>query len=125
MLQEEVAQKLVKRSGKGYGFISLYFQYFFEMKLLTKIPPTAFYPAPKIFSRLLYFKTKTDLVAIPHEEEFWKFIKICFRQPRRTLRNNLAQAHYDLSCFDDELLGKRAQQLAMPDFLKVWSQLPH
>lgn len=125
MLQEEVAQKLVKKSGKGYGFISLYFQYFFEMKLLTKIPPSAFYPAPKVFSRLLYFKTKTNVAPIPHEEEFWKFIKICFRQPRRTLRNNLAQAHYDLSCFDDELLGKRAQQLAISDFLKIWSQIPH
>ncbi|MGE0009244.1 MAG: 16S rRNA (adenine(1518)-N(6)/adenine(1519)-N(6))-dimethyltransferase RsmA [Candidatus Babeliales bacterium] len=125
MLQEEVAQKLVKKSGKGYGFISLYFQYFFELKLLTKIPPSAFYPAPKVFSRLIYFKPKTDLVEIPNEEQFWKFIKVCFRQPRRTLRNNLAQTHYDLSRFDDELLGKRAQQLAMGDFLKIWSQLSH
>lgn len=123
MLQEEVVQKLVKKSGKGYGFISLYFQHYFEFKLLTKIPPTAFYPAPKVFSRLLYFKPHASLVEIPKEEQFWKFIKVCFRQPRRTLRNNLAQAHYDLSTFDDQLLGKRAQQLGMSDFLKVWSQV--
>jgi 16S rRNA (adenine1518-N6/adenine1519-N6)-dimethyltransferase len=123
MLQEEVAQKLVKKSGRGYGFISLYFQYFFQLKLLTKIPPSSFYPAPKVFSRLLYFKPNTDLIHIPQEEQFWKFIKVCFRQPRRTLRNNLAQTHYDLNHFDDELLGKRAQQLGMSDFIKIWEHI--
>lgn len=123
MIQEEVAQKLVKKSGRGYGYISLFFQHFFELKLLTKIPPSAFYPAPKIFSRLIYFKPKQEVSAIVHEAEFWKFIKLCFRQPRRTLRNNLAQTHYDLTQFDEALLGKRAQQLAMEDFIKVWEHI--
>ncbi len=123
MVQEEVAQKLVKKSGKGYGFISLYFQYYFELKLLTKIPPSAFYPAPKVFSRLIYFKPQKDLVEIPEEAQFWKFIKMCFKQPRRTLRNNLSQTHYDVTRFDDALLGKRAQQLTMADFLKIWASI--
>jgi 16S rRNA (adenine1518-N6/adenine1519-N6)-dimethyltransferase len=123
MMQEEVAQKIIKTSGRGYGFQSLFFQYYFEWKKLNKIPPGAFYPPPKVFSRLLYFKPKTDLVPIPKEQEFWQFIKVCFKQPRRTLKNNLAQAHYDITHFTDEILKLRAQQLSMQDFLNLWQQI--
>ena len=121
MVQEEVAQKIVKTSGRGYGYPSLFFQYHFEWKLLNKIPPDAFYPPPKVFSRLLYFKPKKDVDPIPHEQEFWKFIKMCFAQPRRTLRNNLMQSHYDLTKLDSDTLQKRAQQLSMQDFLHIWN----
>src|SRR5580765_7611181 len=49
MVQEEVAQKIVKQRGRDYGYSSLFFQHYFEWKLLDKIPPTAFHPAPKVF----------------------------------------------------------------------------
>jgi 16S rRNA (adenine1518-N6/adenine1519-N6)-dimethyltransferase len=123
MVQEEVAQKIVKTKGRGYGFPSLFFQYFFDWKLMDKIPPTAFNPPPKVFSRLLYFKTKQNVPAIEHEAEFWKFIKICFKQPRRTLRNNLMQSHYDMSKLSDESLAQRAQQLDMNDLFVIWHDL--
>lgn len=123
MVQEEVAQKIVKQSGRGYGYPSLFFQYYFEWKLLDKIPPGSFDPAPKVFSRLLYFKPKQDIKPIPQEEKFWKFIKICFAQPRRTLKNNLSQTHYDLTKISEELLMLRSQQMTMSDFLALWSAL--
>lgn len=120
MVQEEVAQKLVKSSGRDYGYTSLFFQYYFDLKLLDKIPPGAFFPPPKIFSRLLYFKPRENVVEIPQAEEFWKFIKLCFHQPRRTLRNNLQQSHYQLDKLSAETLQMRAQQLSMADLLQIW-----
>lgn len=122
MVQEEVAQKIVKTSGRGYGFISLFFQYYFSWKLLTKIVPTAFYPPPAVHSRLLHFVPRQDIQPIPDEEKFWKFIKLCFSQPRRTLRNNLASTHYAHLVEQDAAIGDlRAQQLGMPDFLALWN----
>lgn len=120
MLQEEVAQKIVKKEGRGYGYSSLFFQYYFDLKLLEKIAPGAFYPPPKVYSRLLYFKPKAQVQPIQDEQNFWKFIKLIFHQPRRTLKNNLLQTHYDLSKFPEELLTMRAQQLSMKDFLTMW-----
>ncbi len=120
MIQEEVAQKIVKKSGRGYGFPSLFFQYYFEWKLLQKVPPGAFLPPPKVYSRLLYFKPQENLIPIPQEEEFWQFIKHCFAQPRRTLRNNLQHYQYNLMHFSDQTLGLRAQQMSMQDFLHMW-----
>ena len=95
-------------------------KYYFEWKKLSKIPPNAFFPPPKIFSRLLYFKPKKIVTPIPNEEQFWKFIKVCFRQPRRTLRNNLVQAQIYLDVIPESYHGLRAQQLCMDDFLKLW-----
>ena len=123
MIQEEVAQKIMKKRGKGYGFPALFLQYYFDMKLLDKVSPSDFVPPPKVFSRLLYFKPKESVETIPNENEFWKFIKICFMQPRRTLRNNLKSTNYSLASLSDALLDLRAQQLAMDDFIKIWKQL--
>jgi 16S rRNA (adenine1518-N6/adenine1519-N6)-dimethyltransferase len=123
MVQEEVAQKIVKTSGKGYGFPSLFFQYYFEWKLLDKVAPDAFVPPPKVYSRLLYFKPKADVRLIPDEENFWKFIKACFKQPRRTLKNNFAQTHYNIAVIPEETLALRAQQLSIDQLLQIWVSL--
>jgi len=123
MIQEEVAQKLLKQSGRGYGFNSLFFQHYFELKKLDKIPPTAFYPPPKIFSRLIYFKPRKEIIPIPDETGFWQFIKIAFRQPRRTLRNNLAQTHFDIRKLSEDILGLRAGEMTKEELLRLWDVL--
>lgn len=120
MIQEEVAQKIVKKRGRGYGFPSLFFQHYFEWKLLDKVPPTSFHPAPKVFSRLIYFKPHATVIPIPDEENFWKFIKHCFKQPRRTLKNNLTHTHYNIEKISDTTLALRAQELSMKDLLEIW-----
>lgn len=123
MVQEEVAQKIMKTHGRGYGHATLFFQHYFEWRLLKQVPPQAFLPPPKVFSRLLYFKPRVQKPEIPDEEQFWKFIKACFKQPRRTLLNNLSQTHYDLAKLAPETLKLRAQQMTIEDLLKVWSTL--
>jgi 16S rRNA (adenine1518-N6/adenine1519-N6)-dimethyltransferase len=121
MVQEEVAQKIMKTGGRNYGYTSLFFQHYFELKMLDKISPDSFYPPPKVYSRLLYFKPRDKRETIPNEAAFWKFIKSAFRQPRRTLRNNLVQVHADITKIPDDILKLRGQQLTKDDLLKLWS----
>ncbi len=123
MMQEEVAQKVMKTQGRGYGYPSLFFQHYFHLELMDKVPPSAFYPPPKVFSRLMYLKPKAKVPVIPEEDHFWKFIKMCFRQPRRTLRNNLLQTHFEFSTISEKLLSLRSQQMSMENFLQLWNQL--
>lgn len=123
MVQEEVAQKIVKTSGRGYGYPSLFLQRYFDVRLLTKVAPSAFYPSPSVFSRLLYFKPRAYVAPIAQEDEFWQFIKICFRQPRRTLKNNLIQSTYRLDAVSEETLALRAQQMSMDDLIALWDTL--
>lgn len=123
MIQDEVAVKLTKKSGRGYGYPSLFFQHYFELKMLVKIKPEAFFPPPKVNSRLLYFRPKQNIPEIPDEANFWKFIKFCFLQPRRTLRNNLATTHYATNNLSEEVLMLRAQEMDMQQLLTVWEQI--
>lgn len=120
MIQEEVAQKIVKKSGKGYGYNSLFLQHFFDWTLLDKVAPEFFIPPPKVYSRLIHFKPKKSITAIPAEQEFWNFIKLCFRQPRRTLRNNLTQTHINMQKIPEDFLALRAQQMSIHDLLIIW-----
>ncbi len=121
MVQEEVAQKIVQEGGRGYGFNSLYLQHFFDWKLLDKIAPTAFYPPPRIYSRLLYFKPKKNIENIPDEKGFWIFIQRSFSQPRRNLKNNLKPFHYNLENVSEETLNLRGQQMNKEELVSLWN----
>lgn len=123
MVQEEVAQKLVGKRGRNYGYISLFFQHYFDLALMNRIAPEAFFPPPKVVSRLVYFSVRKNVTAIPEEERFWDFIKICFKQPRRTLLNNLKSYTHYVSRVPEDLLALRAQQMGMDDFLAVWDRV--
>ncbi len=123
MVQEEVAQKLVATGGRSFGFVSLYFQHVFEFKLLAKVPPTVFVPAPKVDSRLVHFKPKSIRDTLANESEFWKFVRRCFSQPRRTIKNNLQNFHYDIASVSEDILSLRGQQMNMEQLQLLWKQL--
>lgn len=124
MVQEEVAQKIVATHGKKYSPTSMFLQFHFEWKLIDKVEPEAFVPAPKVFSRTIYFKPKFNLPEIPQETEFWEFIKLCFRSPRQTLKNNLKSTKYfSNKVLSPQLLALRAQQISFDDFVGLWKQI--
>jgi Dimethyladenosine transferase (rRNA methylation) len=122
MVQEEVAQKIVAKRGKPYSATSMFLQYHFNFELMEKIEPGAFSPPPKVDSRLVYFKPRYE-VAIENEEAFWKFVKLCFKFPRQTLKNNLRSTHYDYSKVSEKLLALRSQQMSFEDFKALFSFL--
>jgi 16S rRNA (adenine1518-N6/adenine1519-N6)-dimethyltransferase len=124
MVQEEVAQKVVAQSGRGYGPTSLLLQRHFVWELLEKIEPSAFEPPPKVYSRLLYFKTIQTVSAIEKEEKFWLFVRSCFKHPRQTLRNNLkALYRSSIEKIPAEILNLRAQQMTFDQFLLLWAEM--
>ncbi len=59
--------------------------------VLLQIPAEAFQPPPKVDSALVNFHMPGERArrAIENEQAFLDFVKECFRQKRKTLRNNL------------------------------------
>jgi len=123
MMQEEVAQKIMQQSGRGYGFPSLFLQHYFMWKMLRRVQPEAFYPKPNVTSRLVYIQPIAQPEHIPYEQAFWQFVQACFVAPRKTLRNNLKSADYPYHIFSKQTLDLRAQQLTKDDFLDLWRSL--
>lgn len=94
-MQWEVAQRMVApTSCKDYGILSVVFQTYAEVKNHFKIPPTVFYPQPKVDSALvgLHFLGPTRLrkrLAGVDPVDFRTVVTTAFRQRRKTIRNSL------------------------------------
>jgi 16S rRNA (adenine1518-N6/adenine1519-N6)-dimethyltransferase len=103
--------------------VSIFYQHFWELALLEKIGPEAFFPPPKVYSRLFSFRVRAQQPVISQEAQFWSFIKACFHQPRRTLKNNLASYQYALSAIPEDILALRAQQISPEQFYALWHRV--
>ena len=94
MVQKEVADRfLANPKTKDYGYISVLLQYYFDIKKVCNVSKYSFNPVPKIESTVLSFVEKErkniDI------EKYKEFLKIAFRQKRKTLKNNLSNYDWD------------------------------
>ena len=92
MVQKEVADRfLANPKTKDYGYISVLLQYYFDIKRVCNVSKYSFNPVPKVESTVLSFteKVRADIDI----EKYKEFLKLAFRQKRKTLKNNLS--NYD------------------------------
>jgi 16S rRNA (adenine1518-N6/adenine1519-N6)-dimethyltransferase len=98
MIQKEVAQRLTaKPNTKDYGILAIQTQLNSEPSILLNVPPTAFFPKPKVYSsviRLDFGKEKYNLYS---KELFTRIVKESFGKRRKTMRNSLKDLLTDLN----------------------------
>lgn len=89
-VQKEVALRLRAgpEDGKAYGPLSVIVQHLAEVEVLRTIPPTAFWPAPKIDSALVRLTKR--FADDSRARELATFVTALFSQRRKTLRRALA-----------------------------------
>jgi len=99
VVQLEVAVRMTAQPGRrDYGYFSAFAQFYSKPEILLRIPPGAFQPPPKVSSALVALRFPGERahlggrVGIGDEERFVNFLKMCFAQKRKTLRNNLRSA---------------------------------
>ncbi len=89
MIQKEVAEKFAATQGdkefSSLGVIAKLSS--IETKILFDVPPTSFEPAPKVVSSVLYIKKDSS---VKLDNEFKRFLKVAFVQPRKKLSKNLS-----------------------------------
>ncbi|MEK7842579.1 MAG: 16S rRNA (adenine(1518)-N(6)/adenine(1519)-N(6))-dimethyltransferase RsmA, partial [Deltaproteobacteria bacterium] len=86
MLQREVAQRIVSPPDtKEYGVLSVMVQLLADVKSEFDVPPSCFYPVPKVYSSVVRFnildKPRVELDDI---DFFKKVVKASFGQRRKT-----------------------------------------
>lgn len=128
LVQKEVAARLTAVPGsRNYGYLSIRTQLFADIEALFDVPPSAFRPPPKVDStvvHLLPHNRAADL-RISDPARFLTFVGQCFRQKRKTLRNNLT------GLFGKEALarlpeaGQRAEALTIVQFADLYRLLYH
>lgn len=123
LVQAEVAARLVAVPGtRDYGYLSVLAQVQARVERLLEVPRTAFRPPPKVDSAVVSLDPLDPEVelGIGNTAAFLRFAGVCFRQKRKTLRNNLAAA-YPKEVVDLLPEGKkRAEQLEVRDLVELY-----
>ena len=82
LVQEEMGQRLVASYGtKLYNALSIRVQTCYDVKILKRVPPSVFYPEPKVYSVFLSMKKKDKVY--PYYSELEKLAKLVFLQRRK------------------------------------------
>ena len=94
MLQLEVGERIASGPGsKKYGSISVLLQTYFDISLEFKVPPSAFWPRPKVYSVVLKMvPLKSPRADIADEQLYEKVIRAAFSSRRKMLGNSLQSA---------------------------------
>ena len=128
MVQKEVGNRFKALPGsKEYGSLSVYLNYYFDVKKILDISRHVFMPEPNVDSIIVEFSKKENLLPVENEEVFFKLIRDSFNQKRKTLRNNLRG--YDLEKIEQVLkrhnldLSVRAEQLSTEIFIEIANNL--
>ena len=92
MMQKEVGERILARqNSKKYNNFSLICQYYCDIKKITSVPASCFFPKPKVDSMVISFKINKNFgLSFEEEKEFINFIKKMFTFNRKTILNNLS-----------------------------------
>lgn len=126
MMQKEVADRFTAESNtKDYNALSVITQYRCSVKNVMKVPKNVFHPKPNVDSAVLQFRFKEKDKTI-NEALFFKVVKSCFRQRRKTILNNLSLCVPEKTIAKDllEKAGieetRRAETLSMEEFIRLY-----
>lgn len=125
-VQKEVAERMVALPGtRDWSALTCFVRYYAKVKILFKIKPGSFRPAPKVesaFLKLEFFDHPPFKAA--DEEFFFKMIKAAFNQRRKTFINALSPlSSKEKTALVLNNLGIkpdiRAEDIALADLVKI------
>jgi 16S rRNA (adenine1518-N6/adenine1519-N6)-dimethyltransferase len=123
LIQKEVAERITAEpGGREYGYLSVECQFFAQTEYLFSVAPGAFQPPPKVDSAVIRL-TPRPALALDDSKGFLAFVSICFRQKRKTLRNNLAGSYPAEAYESREEISRRAETLSVAEFLELYRAL--
>ena len=127
MVQKEVAERFsAKPRSREYGSISVFLNYFYNIKNLFIVPKKCFYPVPGVDSAVIGLSSKDELLDVDFDK-FNRLVKNSFQFKRKNLRNNLRP--YDLEKINTVLerhgfsLDNRAEDLSYDIFVDIANNL--
>lgn len=126
LVQREVGERLVASPGsKAYGGVSVLVRHHCDSTILGKVPPTVFWPVPKVESILVHLVRRKPRAETP-SSELMRIVRAAFSQRRKMLANSLSSGlGLDIPQVRDALSAAgiseraRAEELSVEDFDRV------
>ena len=128
MIQKEVADRYsAKPNSKDYGSITVFLNYYFDIRKEFVVSRNCFNPKPNVDSMVISLNKKEKVYNVKDTNMFFKLVKDSFKFKRKNLRNNLKG--YDLDKINEVLskynldLTTRAEDLDIEVFVDISNNL--
>lgn len=128
MVQKEVGDRFSAKVGtKDYSSLSIFLNYYFDVKKILDVSRNVFIPKPNVDSIVVEFCKKKSKLNVLNEEVFFKLVRDSFKQKRKTIKNNLNG--YDLTKIEKILLennlnlSSRAEQIDIDVFAQIANKI--
>lgn len=124
MIQREVAQRMASAPGtKAYGILSVLIQAWYDVEYLFTVDENVFNPPPKVKSAVIRM-TRNGVEDLGCDWPlFRRVVKTVFNQRRKMLRSSLKPLFQngmpDAGFFDNEIMTRRPEQLAISQFVEL------
>jgi len=124
MVQLEVGERLAGHPGsKAYGIPSVKVSWWADAKVVGRVPPTVFVPAPRVDSALVEIRRRAPASGEADRMAAFALIEAGFNQRRKMLRRSLAgrvaPGAFEAAGIRPEA---RAEELVLADWLRL---VPH
>ncbi len=97
MVQKEVGDRFKATPGsKEYNSLSIYLNYYFDIKKVMDVSRNVFMPVPNVDSIVVEFNKKDELLYVDNKDLFFKLVRDSFKYKRKTLKNNLKGYNLEL-----------------------------
>lgn len=123
MIQKEVAHRITaKPNTKAYGILAIHTQLNTSPKILFNVPPTAFFPKPKVHSSVIKLEFGKEKYKLDDKAQFKKIVKDSFGKRRKVMSNSLKNLFEDLKInvssveFD---FSRRPENVSIQEFVKL------
>ena len=128
MVQKEVGDRFSAKVGtKEYSSLSVYLNYYYDIKKEFIVKRNSFLPRPNVDSIVVSFKKKDKMLEVYDEDLFFKLVRDSFKFKRKNIRNNLKE--YNLEVIEKVLnkynydLNVRAEALSINIFVDIANNL--
>jgi len=127
MVQKEVGEAMVAKPG-NMSLLSVKTQFYSKPTIVSYVPPSSFYPPPKVDSVILRLDVYSQPpIDIPNPASFFDVVMHGFSSPRKQLRNSLAHS-LDMPPSQVTLLleqtgiegERRAETLSLEEWRELW-----
>jgi 16S rRNA (adenine1518-N6/adenine1519-N6)-dimethyltransferase len=130
MVQREVAERIAAPAGE-LSYLAVTIQLHAQPRIIRTVPPSAFRPRPKVESAVLRLDVRpAPAVEADDPAAFLALVQAGFKQPRKQLRNSLAEGLGWRPPAADALLQRagldatrRPQTLTLPEWDRLYAAL--
>lgn len=128
MIQKEVAERFSAKPGtREYGSITVFLNYYFDIKKEFLVSRNCFIPKPNVDSVVISLTKRVNIINPKNLDLFFKLVRDSFRFKRKNLRNNLKEYNLDiisrvLSNYHLDLTV-RAEELPLEIFIDISNNL--